>query len=276
LRRRATGRVLLPPDKQGTRLAGYIQASLVRAEPAAGAGVTAAQPSAPKPGQAGTKPVTAAPKKPSRYTFRGFGVAEYEFFQAHNSFDAIFGSSTGLLYGGGVEMSAGPMWFVQGRLSYLSKQGERAFVHDGEVSRLGIAETVTIMPIDVTVGYRLGSQPGFMPYVAGGLGSLTYNEESASADASDNSKGTFLSYHVAGGVEVPLVKKWFSVAGEVQYRGVPGALGSAGVSKEFGETDLGGVSACVKFLIGPQPPRKPRLPTRPANHPSLPRRSGKV
>jgi opacity protein-like surface antigen len=258
-------RVLLPPDKQGTRLAGYIQAGLVAAEAAA---APVSQPAAGKSAGSGARPA-ATPKKPSRYTFRGFGSLEYEFFQASRSFDAVFQNSTGLLYGGGVEVSIGPQWFVQGRLSYLSKTGERAFVYNGEVSRLGITETVSMMPVDASVGYRVTSQPGFMPYVAGGIGSLSYNEQSASGDSSDNSTGTFLSYHVAGGVEVPIVKRWFSVAGEFQYRGVPGAIGSAGVSKQFGETNLGGMSVCMKFLVGPQPARKARAP-KPAGLPPKP------
>jgi hypothetical protein len=267
-------RVLLPPDKQGTRLAGYVQASLVAAEgvkPAA----APAPPSQGKPGEAPAK-IGAAAKKPSRYTFRGIGVVEVEWFQANNSFNAIFGRSTGLLFGGGAEVSIGSEWFVQGRLSRWTGTGERVYAYEGNVSRLGIAETATMTPIDVTGGYRFPSQPRFAPYVAAGFGLLTYSEDSASSESSDASKGTFFSYHVAGGIDVPLVKKWFSVAGEVQYRGVPGAIGSGGISKLFGETNLGGLSACVKFLIGPQPPRrvKPAKPVIPPPKPSVPKREG--
>jgi len=267
-------RVLLPPDKQGTRLVGFIQASLVTAEPAGA--VVAPPPGVGKPPAPGTKPAAGPPRKPSRYTLRGFGIIEYEFFQARDSFDAIFESSSGLPYGGGAELSIGPLLFVQGRVSHTSKSGQRAFVYNGEVSRLGITQTMTMTPIDVSAGYRFASQPRFTPYVAGGIGALVYHEESASADTSDDIKGTFVSYHVGGGVEVPLVKKWLSVAGEFQYRSVPGALGDDGVSKEFGETNLGGMSLCVKFLIGPQPPRKvrPPKPVTPPPKAPAPKRQG--
>jgi opacity protein-like surface antigen len=267
-------RVLLPPDKQGTRLSGYIQASLVTAEGAKPAS-PAAQTSTGKPAGTPAKPGTGT-KKPSRYTLRGIGAVEIERFQAKNSFNAIFGSAIGFLYGGGAEVSIGSEWFVQGRLSHWSKTGERVYEHEGDVSRLGITETATMTPIDVAAGYRFASQPHFTPYAGGGFGVVRYDEDSAASDPSDASKGTFLSYHVAGGIEVPLVKKWLSVAGEVQYRGVPGAIGSGGVSKLFGETNLGGLSACVKVLIGPQPPRKakPVKPARPPAKPPAPKREG--
>lgn len=263
-------RVLLPPDKQGTRLAGYIQASLVTAESVKTTGAAGA-----KPAGAPAKPAAAA-RKPSRFTVRGVGAFEIEWFQARNSFAAVFGSSTGFLYGGGAEVSIGPDWFAQGRLSYWSKTGERVYAYEGEVSRLGIAETVTMIPVDMTVGYRLAPQPRFTPYVAGGVGALRYTENSESSDSSDASTGTFFSYHLAGGVEVPLVRKWLSVAGELQYRGVPGAIGSDGVSKLYNESNLGGLSACVKFLIGPQPPRRvrPVKPVKPPAKPPPPRREG--
>ena len=266
-------RVLLPPDKQGTRLAGFILASLVTLEPAS-APVTPS--GAGKPPAPGAKPAPGAPKKPSRYTLRGFGAVEYESFQAKDSFDAIFGNSGGLPYGGGVELSIGPSLFVQGRVSHLSKTGQRAFVHNGEVSRLGIEQTVTMTPIDVTAGYRFAAQPRFTPYATGGIGALIYREASASDDTADNVSGTFASFHVGGGVEVLIVKKWLSIAGEFQYRSVPGALGDDGVSKEFGETNLGGMSLCVKLLIGRQPPRKVRPPkpvTPPLKAPA-PKRQG--
>ncbi len=267
-------RVLAPPDSHGTRLAGFIQASLVAEEPPDAAATTPSP--GTKPGQAATKKPAAPPKKPSQYSFRGFGSLEFEYFQAHQSFDAIFSSSTGFLYGGGAEVSIGPQWFVQGRVSHMSKTGERAFVYNGEVSHLGIADTVSMTPFDVSVGYRVASKSPVTPYVAGGAGFLSYTETSASADSTDNTSGTFASYHVAGGVEVPIVRKWLSIAGEVQYRSVPGAIGKEGISKDLNESNLGGLSACVKILIGPQPrrPARPPKPAAPPPKPPAPKKSG--
>ena len=95
-------RVLAPPDRQGTRVAGYILAGQVAAESPTGRGTAGTRPQKP-----GAKPQAAAAKKPSRFTFRGFGVVEYERFNASRSFDAVFGRPMGLQLGGGVEMSIG-------------------------------------------------------------------------------------------------------------------------------------------------------------------------
>lgn len=254
-------RVLAPSDRQGIRLAGYILARQVTVEAPSGRGAAASAPQKP----AATKPPARPAKKPSRFTLRGFGSVEYEFFQAAKSFDAVFCDSKAVLFGAGGEVSIGPQLFVQGRVARVRKVGERAFVFGGEVFRLGIDDTVTLTPIDVSVGYRIAAQPRFRPYVAGGLGVLRYAEESEFATGTD--QDSFLSYHVAGGVEVPITK-WLAVAGEVQYRTVPNAIGSEGVGKEFSETNLGGTSVCVKFLVGRQPPR----PIRPAKPPARPPR----
>ena len=46
------------------------------------------------------------------------------------------------------------------------------------------------------------------------------------------------------------VQKWIGVAVDAQYTHVPGILGTGGVSKDAGETDLGGIAARFKVLIG--------------------------
>ncbi len=255
-------RVLAPPDPQGTRVAGYILARQVAAEPAAGRGAPGLPPQKTDAAPVGP----AAAKKPSRFTVRGFGVVEYERFQAWRSFDAIFGTSMGVLAGGGVELSMGTQVFVQGRAEYFRRTGERAFVFEGEVFRLGLRETVTLIPVDVTVGYRFSTRTPWTPYVGGGLGLLRYAEEGQYG--AESVRDTHLSYHAAGGLEFP-VTKWLAVAGEVQYRAVPKVLGSEGIGGEFGESNLGGVSACVKVLFGRQPPRKVR-PPKPAPAPPRP------
>ena len=144
--------------------------------------------------------------------------------------------------------------------------GERVFVFEGEVFPLGLTDTVTLIPIDVTAGYRFATRTRLTPYVAGGVGLLRYSEEAESSTEIDSED--FLSLHAAGGVEYPLTK-WLAVAGEVQYRAVRKALGSEGVGNEFGESDLGGISVCVKVLFGRQPPRKV-LPPKPAAQPPKP------
>ena len=58
---------------------------------------------------------------------------------------------------------------------------------------------------------------------------------------------TFTGYEAFGGAEFGLTK-WLVAGGEAQYRGVPNAIGDAGLSQAFNETNLGGFT--VRFTIG--------------------------
>ncbi len=52
-----------------------------------------------------------------------------------------------------------------------------------------------------------------------------------------------------GGAEFR-VHRWVGVSVDVQYTHVPGILGTGGVSQQAGETDLGGVAARFKVVVG--------------------------
>ena len=66
----------------------------------------------------------------------------------------------------------------------------------------------------------------------------------AAGDDVDLSK---TGYTVFGGLEVGITKHVI-IGGEAQYRGVANAIGDDGVSRDFGEDDLGGVA--VRLLVG--------------------------
>jgi hypothetical protein len=78
-----------------------------------------------------------------------------------------------------------------------------------------------------------------------GIGFLKYIETAQFAQAGDDVHQTFTSYHLAGGAEFS-VTRHVGVIGEALYRWVPNALGTSGVSKAFGETDLGGLVIRVR------------------------------
>lgn len=89
--------------------------------------------------------------------------------------------------------------------------------------------------------------PRTVPYVGAGLLLMRYRETSDLAIAGDNVDQSFKGFTVFGGFDVRIAKLLFA-GFEAQYRGVPDALGTAGASQAFGETDLGGFTARV--LIG--------------------------
>jgi hypothetical protein len=251
----------------------------------------------PAPGR--RPPPSRVPSRPVRVS--GYGHAGSLSFSASRSFDAILDTSSGPVFGGG-----GQVAFQRGFLrnvffgvdvTRFRDTGERVFVNNGEVFKLGIPTTITVIPIEFTAGYRfvfgprtrrvppakppprkleIGQtkpgtrepQPGkppakpvgkappdgsggfrLVPYAGGGIGSVQYKEESSFAAAGENVDDRFTSYHVLGGVEIP-IWRWIGVAVEGHYRWVPDALGVAGISDAFNETNLGGATFRVKFGVG--------------------------
>lgn len=183
-----------------------------------------------------------------RIGVRGYGDFAYQWFRASDSFDAILDRNAGPFYGGGGQVHIGPI-FVDVGVQRFSDTGERAFVFDGEVFRLGIPVEITMTPIVVTAGYRFASRDRVVPYLGGGVGSLRFQETSDFSEPDENLDERFTSYHAVAGAEYA-VKRWLFVSGEVRYAAVPDALGAPGISAEFDESDLGGFSVAVKVLVG--------------------------
>lgn len=195
-------------------------------------------------------------------------------FAAADTFKALYGSSTGLTLGGAVQVVHRQGWFGQVDVSHYRATGERIFLSGTDRFPLGIASRVTVTPIEVTAGYRLPRRPrapgpppavppghgaarprrpsrfaSLVPYGGAGVGAVRLIERADFAEAGDDVDETHRSYHIVGGVEMP-VRSWLAAVVDAGYRWVPGALGSGGVSKEFGETDLGGFLIRVKVVVG--------------------------
>ena len=178
----------------------------------------------------------------------GFGQVGLQRWQAKDTFAAVLGSAQAPMFGAGVQARIRGQLLVEGSIDYFKKNGERVFVSDGEVFKLGIRDTVRIVPVSVTVSYR--DRAGrFAYYAGGGFGQYLYKEDSDFADPAENISERFTSYHVVGGVELGALSV-IKTAFEVQYTTVPDALGTSGASKSFGENNLGGLQVRVKLLVG--------------------------
>lgn len=186
------------------------------------------------------------------FSVRGFGDIGGFSFAAAESFEAVLGTRSGTLFGGGGEVVLPQRIFAGLRVSRFETRGERVFVFDDEVFPLGIDTTVTVTPIELTGGYRFaGGASRVIPYVGGGIGWHRYEETSEFATDEENVKETHTGYHLLGGAEVRLAR-WFGVGGEAQWTAVPEALGSepTSVAAAFDESDLGGFAFRVKFIVG--------------------------
>jgi opacity protein-like surface antigen len=184
--------------------------------------------------------------------FRGFADLGSTTFTASDSFKAILGSSSGLVFGGGGEIVLPMNVFVGVRASRFRGTGDRVFISDGERFDLGINTTVTVRPLEITGGYRFVTpRARIIPYAGGGIGWHRYEETSDFSADTDNVDETFRGYHVLGGAEVRITR-WIGAAGEAQWTTVPNALGanSSGVSSTFSETNLGGATFRAKVVIG--------------------------
>lgn len=182
---------------------------------------------------------------------KGYGMVGSMSFSAAESFEAVFGSSSGTIVGGGAEV--GLPWgglYVGVGASRFRRDGERVFISGSEVFPLGIPLTVEITPLEITGGWRFKNlSPRIVPYVGAGWSSYAYTETSQFADPDENVDERFTGWHMLGGVEFKATR-WLGIGGEIVFTSVPDALGLGGASEAFDETNLGGSSFRLKISIG--------------------------
>ena len=200
---------------------------------------------------AGASPAWAAPPRAGRpaVSVRGFADFNYDWFAAKQSFSAVFGKSTGTFVGGGAQVVFRNGLYVEIGVSRFQETGQRAYVYGGQAYGLHIPLTARLVPIEFTGGYRFSLTPRLIVYGGGGLGTTQYTETSQFVSSSQNVSTRATSYQVRAGAEYRLAR-WVGVAGELQYRRVPGIFGKSGVSQSFGESNLGGTALDVKVIVG--------------------------
>ena len=184
-------------------------------------------------------------------SIRPFFVASEQSFAATQTFDATFDQHTGPFFGGGLQAVVLDHFVIEVGASRFRKDGDRAFLSGGKAFSLGIPLTATITPLEITGGYRFlfASMPSVRPYAAAGWTRYAYKETSDFALDGDNIDTHHSGLVANGGVEVRL-HRWIGAAFDVQYSRVRGILGTAGVSQQAGEQDLGGVAARLKVIVG--------------------------
>lgn len=184
-------------------------------------------------------------------SIRPFVMASEQSFAAIDTFDAAFGKTSFPFFGGGVQVVVNDRFFAELGASRFRQTGERAYRSGTKVFRLGIPLTATITPLEITGGYRfrLRHLPRVRPFVAAGFGSYGYTETSSFAEAGEDVDTRHSGFVMNGGAEFRL-HRWVGFSADVQYSHVPGILGQAGVSQQAGESDLGGVAARFKVVVG--------------------------
>ena len=176
-------------------------------------------------------------------------ISEQE-FRAVTTFEAIYGQASQTFWGGGVSLTQEDRFYLDLAASQFNKTGQRAFrTVGGQVFRLGIADTVTITPLELTAGYRFHHWSRVIPYVGGGIGLYRYKEAAAFSTPDENVDTHHAGAIFEGGVEVRL-HRWIGAGVDAHFTHVPGILGIGGISQDVSENDLGGISVRAKIIVG--------------------------
>ena len=196
---------------------------------------------------------TPAPAPPARgLAVRGYGEAGMHWFAATDTFDAVLGSSSGAIFGGGVEAVWNRRLSISFDVSRFQATGERVFVFNDEVFPLGIETKVDIVPLAVNVAYRFERpRQALTPFAGGGVNWHRYSETSDFAASGEDVSATYTGFHAIGGVEWRAAR-YLSVAGVGRWMSVRNALGDepTSVAAVFDEHDLGGFDLRVRIVVG--------------------------
>ena len=183
---------------------------------------------------------------------RAFAEVGARTFTASKSFEAVLGTRSGVLFGGGAEVLVGRNLFVSVGVSRFQKDGERVAVANGQAFPIGIDTTISIVPIEVSAGWRFANpRRTVIPYLGGGISWHRYKETSEFATTDEDAQFTKTGFQLLGGAEWRS-SRWLGVAGEAAWMSVPNAFGGGATSAAaaFGEDDLGGAVFRVKVVIG--------------------------
>jgi len=171
-------------------------------------------------------------------------------FAAQTSFKAEFDSAAEAFWGAGVDIVYRRAYFLDLSVSHMSKTGQRAFLNNGDVFRLGVPVRAVVTPLELTAGYRVRLRRSrIVPYAGAGVGTYAYRETSDFSAAGEDVAVSHAGFLAVGGAEVR-VSRWIAVTGDVQYTKVPGILGQGGISKDVDESNLGGVAARLRVILG--------------------------
>ena len=194
-----------------------------------------------------------APAPPARgLAVRGYGEGGIHWFAATDTFEAVLGSSSGPIFGGGVEALWNRRLSISVDVSRFQATGERVFVFNDEVFPLGIETRVDIVPMAINVAYRLERpRRTLTPFVGGGVNWHRYRETSDFADDGEDVSATYSGLHALGGVEWR-ASRYLAVGGVGRWISVRDALGDEPTSAAaaFDEHDLGGFDLRVRIVVG--------------------------
>lgn len=193
--------------------------------------------------------VLATPALAQEISLRGIAWVGNTTFAATDSFEAVFDTSSAVIYGAGGQLMLPGGVYVELTTSWFKRDGERTSVGPNQqILRLGIPLEIRIKPVEVTGGWRFRKWERFVPYGGAGYSSYGYRETGEFAGTPENVEERFSGYHIVGGAEfLPL--RWLGIGGEVAWTSIADALAGR-VPVAFGEDNLGGTTLRLKLTLG--------------------------
>lgn len=164
----------------------------------------------------------------------GARLGAFDMINSSESYDAVYGSA---MPQAGIAVELELRHRLRFALTYDYGQVDGEQVLPTRPPRgTGIDETLTYQPLALTASWVLN--PAARWRFALGLGAtlLTWKDEGGTRSASGSDPGAQL----VAGLDRDL-GRW-RLGGELRYSTIPDAIGEAGVSKVFGEDDLGGIA----------------------------------
>jgi hypothetical protein len=199
------------------------------------------------------------------------GQVGYFDMAAKDSAQAVFSSSGGLTFGGALRYTAWRGVFASAGVRTFSKEGERVFLLSpgGVVQKLGFPVSLRLTPVLLMAGYRYHHGQLIVPYAAVGAAITSYSETSDVAGESFDLEASKTGFVAAAGVEYG--RGLLRGGLELGYSTAPGVVGLGGVTKIYGEDDIGGFHVVGKiviaFSLGEPKPAKPK-PAKPKPGPA--------
>jgi hypothetical protein len=201
------------------------------------AAAAAAQPPSP----AGAEAAGGAPG-PALTWRLGFRLGAFDLINSPDSYDAVYGGDLMPQAGVAVELQVGRRWLVDLTYDRGKVDGEQV-LPTRPPRGTGVGESLTYRPLALTGAFIFNPQARWRWYGGLGVTRLDWKDEGLSRSASGTDDG---AHAVLGLRREP--NRW-SFGGELRYSQIPNAVGQAGITRFFGEDDLGGLSFHLEALF---------------------------
>lgn len=165
----------------------------------------------------------------------GFRLGAFDLINSPDSYDAVYGGDLMPQAGVAVELQVGRRWLIDLTYDRGKVNGEQV-LPTRPPRGTGVGESLTYQPLSLTGAFVFNPQRRWRWYAGLGATRLDWKDEGLTRGSSGTDNGT----HVVLGLRRE-PHRW-TFGGEVRYSRIPNAVGEAGISRFFGEDDLGGLS----------------------------------